>query len=125
MREFLDRIFNGHPVVFLPDAYGGQCDAFDLCHAGKAALLQEGIDVEVSQTAGTFVCNHVFYGLMRALAKSRSLQQTRGGFVHVPWLPEQGAPNMTLDDMVRGLSVAVRCALTVQEDRLMGAGATD
>jgi len=90
-----------------------------------AALQQENIRAEVSQTAGTFVCNHVFYGLMRALAKSRSLQQTRGGFVHVPWLPEQGAPNMTRDDMVRGLSVAVRCALTVQEDRLMGAGATD
>lgn len=90
-----------------------------------AALQHEGIRAEVSQTAGTFVCNHVFYGLMRALATHRSLKRTRGGFVHVPWLPEQGAPNMALDDIVSGLRVAVRCALQVQEDRVLGAGATD
>lgn len=90
-----------------------------------AALQQENIRAEVSQTAGTFVCNHVFYGLMRALATNRSLESTRGGFVHVPWLPEQGAPNMALDDIVRGLGVAVRCALAVQTDRVMGAGAVD
>jgi pyroglutamyl-peptidase len=90
-----------------------------------AALQQENIRAEVSQTAGTFVCNHVFYGLMRALATNRSLKSTRGGFVHVPWLPEQGAPNMALDDIVRGLGVALRCALQVQTDRVMGAGAVD
>lgn len=90
-----------------------------------AALQQDGVRAEVSQTAGTFVCNHVFYGLMRTLATSRTLQHARGGFVHVPWLPTQGTPNMELDDIVRGLSVAVRCALRVQTDRVMGAGATD
>jgi pyroglutamyl-peptidase len=90
-----------------------------------AALHEENIRAEVSQTAGTFVCNHVFYGLMRALANSRSLKRTRGGFMHVPWLPEQGVPNMVLDDIVRGLSVAARCALAVQTDRVLGAGATD
>ncbi|MGE0097748.1 MAG: pyroglutamyl-peptidase I [Hydrogenophaga sp.] len=90
-----------------------------------AALQKEGVRAEVSQTAGTFVCNHVFYGLMRTLATSRTLRHTRGGFVHVPWLPEQGTPNMSLDDIVRGLAVAMRCALKVREDRVMGAGATD
>jgi pyroglutamyl-peptidase len=89
-----------------------------------AALREEGIPAEVSQTAGTFVCNHVFYGLMRALAKDVQLRHTRGGFVHVPWLPEQGTPNMALDDIVRGLRVAVRCALREQEDQALGAGAT-
>lgn len=88
-----------------------------------AALHQEGIRAEVSQTAGTFVCNHVFYGLMRALATNPRLQRTRGGFVHVPWLPEQGAPNMALDDIVRGLRVAVRRALLAREDQALGAGA--
>ncbi len=88
------------------------------------AMHRESIRAEVSQTAGTFVCNHVFYGLMRTLATNRSLKSTRGGFVHVPWLPEQGAPNMALDDIVRGLRAAVRCALQVQTDRVMGAGAT-
>ncbi|WP_439520168.1 pyroglutamyl-peptidase I [Hydrogenophaga sp.] len=90
-----------------------------------AALQKEGVRAEVSQTAGTFVCNHVFYGLMRTLATHQALRQTRGGFVHVPWLPEQGAPHMSLEDIVRGLRAAVRCALQVQTDQALGAGATD
>ncbi|MDP2015622.1 MAG: pyroglutamyl-peptidase I, partial [Hydrogenophaga sp.] len=76
-------------------------------------------------TAGTFVCNHVFYGLMHTLATGRELKHTRGGFVHVPWLPEQGTPSMALDDIVRGLHVAVRCAMRVQHDTALGAGATN
>lgn len=89
------------------------------------ALQQAGIAAEVSQTAGTFVCNHVFYGLMHTLATGRELKHTRGGFVHVPWLPEQGTPSMALDDIVRGLHVAVRCAMRVQHDTALGAGATN
>lgn len=89
-----------------------------------AALQQEGVRAEVSQTAGTFVCNHVFYGLMRELATQPQLRHTRGGFVHVPWLPEQGTPHMALDDVVRGLRAALRCALEVQQDQALGAGTT-
>lgn len=92
--------------------------------AMHAALQAEGLAVEVSQTAGTFVCNHVFYGLMHALATRRALRRTRGGFVHVPWLPEQGTPALALDAIVRGLRVAVRCALQVSRDEVRGAGAT-
>ncbi|WP_322470424.1 pyroglutamyl-peptidase I [Hydrogenophaga sp. SNF1] len=89
-----------------------------------AELQAAGLAAEVSQTAGTFVCNHVFYGLMRTLATHRSLRHARGGFVHVPWLPEQGAPNMALDDIVRGLRLAVHTALRVRQDGALGAGAT-
>ena len=89
-----------------------------------AALQREGIAAEVSQTAGTFVCNHVFYGLMHALATKRRLRHALGGFVHVPFLPEQGTPNMALDEMVRGLRLAVRCALLTRDDQLLSAGAT-
>lgn len=89
-----------------------------------AALQEAGVGAEVSQTAGTFVCNHVFYGLMRTLATDPALRHTRGGFVHVPWLPEQGTPNMALDDIVRGLRVAVRSALRVGKDHALGAGTT-
>ena len=90
-----------------------------------AALQADGVAAEVSQTAGTFVCNHVFYGLMHTLATQRGLTQTRGGFVHVPWLPEQGTPSMPLEDMVRGLRLALRCALQVEMDTALGAGATN
>jgi pyroglutamyl-peptidase len=89
-----------------------------------AALQREGLSAEVSQTAGTFVCNHVFYGLMHTIAANPELRDTRGGFVHVPWLPEQGTPNMALDDVVRGLRVALRAALTVPQDTPLAAGAT-
>ncbi len=87
------------------------------------ALQRAGIAAEVSQTAGTFVCNHVFYGLMHELATRRGFKAVRGGFVHVPWLPGQGTPAMALDDMVRGIAVALRCALTTQADIARGAGA--
>lgn len=90
-----------------------------------AALRAEAIPAEVSQTAGTFVCNHVFYGLMHALATRRELKHARGGFIHVPWLPEQGTPSMPLDEIVRGLRLAVRCAMQVEQDATLGAGATN
>jgi pyroglutamyl-peptidase len=89
-----------------------------------ATLQREGVAAEVSQTAGTFVCNHVFYGLMHTLATSSSLRHTRGGFVHVPYLPGQGAPCMALDEMVRGLRLAVRSALRAPHEAKLGAGAT-
>ncbi|MCW5649203.1 MAG: pyroglutamyl-peptidase I [Ramlibacter sp.] len=87
------------------------------------ALLREGVPAEVSQTAGTFVCNHVFYGLMHTLATRRGFRRVRGGFIHVPWLPDQGQPCMALDDMVRGLALAVREALRTPVDVAEGAGA--
>jgi len=89
-----------------------------------AALQREGLNAEVSQTAGTFVCNHVFYGLMHALATVPALRHTRGGFVHVPWLPEQGVPAMPLDELVRGLRVALRAALAYPVDATLAAGRT-
>jgi pyroglutamyl-peptidase len=76
------------------------------------AIRDAGIAAELSNSAGTFVCNHVFYALMHALASKRSLRLVRGGFVHVPWLPEQGEPSMPLEAMVRGLSAALRSAIT-------------
>src|SRR5690242_2005710 len=68
--------------------------------ATVAAMRDAGLPAIVSNTAGTFVCNHVFYGLMHLIA-TRSLP-VRGGFLHVPYLPSQaaslsGAPSMALD----------------------------
>jgi pyroglutamyl-peptidase len=87
-----------------------------------AALLEGGVLAEVSQTAGTFVCNHVFYGLMHELATRPELAGTRGGFVHVPWLPGQGQPSMPLDKIVQGLELAIACALATSHDIRREAG---
>ena len=88
-----------------------------------ASLLAEGINAEVSQTAGTFVCNHVFYGLMHELATKHGLRRTRGGLIHVPWLPAQGQPSMRLEEIVQGLKVAIACALVTAQDIRKQAGA--
>lgn len=89
------------------------------------SLLARGINAEVSQTAGTFVCNHVFYGLMHELATDPACRDVRGGLVHVPWLPTQGQPSMGLDEIVRGLRAAIACALTTHTDIRAQAGALD
>lgn len=91
--------------------------------AMQAAMASRGIAAEVSQTAGTFVCNHVFYGLMHLLATGRGLKRTRGGFIHVPLLPEQGTPSLPLADMVDGLRIGIRTALSTDTDIRRGGGA--
>ncbi len=88
-------------------------------------LRAQGIPAVVSNTAGTFVCNHVFYGLMHRLATQGGT--ARGGFVHLPYLPEQaaqhaGAPSMALETQVEAVRALIRTALTVHEDVREGAG---
>jgi pyroglutamyl-peptidase len=60
---------------------------------------------------------------MHALATRRGFKRTRGGFIHVPYLPEQGLPNMPLEEIVRGLRLAVATALATPHDIAKGAGA--
>ncbi len=83
------------------------------------ALQQAGIPAAVSNTAGTYVCNHLFYGLMH-------LSATRypglvGGFVHIPYLPEQvtdgNEPSMALADIVRGLEIMVNVVASEVADK--------
>ena len=83
-------------------------------------LRAAGVPASVSNTAGTFVCNHIFYGLMHRMA-TRPVPGQRGGFIHIPYLPEQaarfpGVPSMSLATMVEALRVAVACALAVEKD---------
>jgi pyroglutamyl-peptidase len=94
------------------------------------ALGSSGVPASVSNSAGTFVCNHIFYGLMHALAQSAG--ETKGGFIHLPLLPEQiagggggrppkaaatppkapdGRPSLPLETMVEALAIAVRESL--------------
>jgi len=86
-----------------------------------AGLRVEAVPAEVSQTAGTFVCNHVFYGLMHTLRLRRGV---RGGFIHVPYLPEQaskGEMSLPLEKMVWAIARATEIALSVRRDaRIVG-----
>jgi len=82
-------------------------------------LRAGGVPASVSQTAGTFVCNHVFYGLMHAIARHKL--PTRGGFIHIPYLPSQaakhpGQPSMAHDTIVTGLRIAIETTLRTLHD---------
>ncbi|HQW38317.1 MAG TPA: pyroglutamyl-peptidase I [Usitatibacteraceae bacterium] len=93
-----------------------------------AAIREEGIPAEVSNSAGTFVCNHLFYGVLHFLAASG--RPARAGFIHVPWLESQavtrpGEPAMALATMVRGVEAAIAAALATREDVKMAAGSLD
>lgn len=87
------------------------------------AARRAGVAAEVSHSAGTFVCNHVLYGLLHALAQGHAAPGARGGFVHLPWLPEQGQPAMELRSMVRGLHAALWAGVLHRQDIGLGAGA--
>lgn len=69
-------------------------------------IRQAGIPAQVSLSAGTFVCNDTLYRLLRRFAGT----DTRVGFLHVPFLPQQakeGIPSMELSQIVAGLIAAI------------------
>lgn len=75
-----------------------------------AAIQKEGLPASVSNTAGTFVCNHIMYQAIY-LTKTR-FPNMKAGFMHVPYLPEQvihrpETPSMNLEDIVRGTRAAI------------------
>ncbi len=89
-----------------------------------ATMQRAGLPAAVSQTAGTFVCNHVFYGLMHGLQQRPGV---RGGFVHLPLLPEQalrrGGFSLPLAVMTGGVRIALLAALRQQGDLRVTGGA--
>jgi len=79
-----------------------------------------GIPAEVSYSAGTFVCNHVFFMALEAAAAP-----VRAGFVHVPWSTEHapaGVVSLPLRDIADALEIAVRTSIEVTEDAVVPGG---
>lgn len=76
----------------------------------------KNIEAAVSNSAGTFVCNHVMYSVLYKVMKDNNMKNVKAGFIHVPYLPEQAKnkdnmPSMELDDMVRAIKVAIKTAI--------------
>ena len=74
-----------------------------------AAVRAEGIAAGLSTTAGTFVCNHIFYAMQHELAETSVVS----GFIHVPLMTEQaadfaGLPTMPLDQQIRAIEIAIQ-----------------
>lgn len=71
-----------------------------------AAMQTGGIPCALSYSAGAFVCNDVLYSALHHYHGT----DTRVGFIHVPFLPQQvkeNQPSMTLDEIVQGLTLAI------------------
>ncbi|RED55675.1 pyroglutamyl-peptidase I [Cohnella lupini] len=76
-----------------------------------ADICKSGIPASISLSAGTFVCNHLFYGLQHMIATE--FPNVKGGFIHIPYLPIQtvgrwpAMPSMSLDVMVKAIEMAI------------------
>lgn len=107
-----------------PAAYFATLPIKAIVHRLRAA----GIPAAVSQTAGTFVCNHVFYAALHTAAQRG--EGLRAGFIHIPYLPEQaarhdGAASLGLDLVVQALQLAVHESLHTRTDLREGGGQID
>jgi len=74
-------------------------------------IRKEKIPASISNTAGTYVCNHLMYGILNYIHKNKL--PTKAGFIHVPYLSEQVldkpyTPFMSLEDMTKAISIALR-----------------
>jgi pyroglutamyl-peptidase len=107
-------------VAGAPDAYFASLPV----KAAARDIRAVGIPAEVSHTAGTFVCNHVFFTAMHATAGG----PVRAGFVHVPWDTDhasEGAPALALHDIVRAIEIALATSLDPDADDSGIGGALD
>ena len=68
-----------------------------------SAIQQKNIPASVSNSAGTFVCNDLFYTLLHHFDGT----STQVGFIHIPLLPEQGSPSLPLSDTIAALTAAI------------------
>ncbi len=107
-----------------PPAYFATVPVKAMARAIRAA----GVPVEVSNSAGTYVCNHLMYGVLHFIAASG--KKARAGFVHVPYAEEQvidkrDAPAMSLESMTRGIAAAIEAAATHPSDIVSAEGNLD
>lgn len=82
-------------------------------------MSEHGIPATLSNTAGTFVCNHVMYGILYMIDKK--YPNIKGGFIHIPYMTSQvmdkkNTPFMSLNDIVKGLELAIEACVIYDED---------
>lgn len=117
----------------IPDNEGRQPVDEPVCSDGENAyfaklpikamvqkMREQGIPARISYTAGTYVCNDVMYRLLYMIEKK--YHNMKGGFIHVPYLPEQvidlpdGIPSMSAEMIAQAIECGVEAALENEED---------
>ena len=88
------------------------------------AIRKEGLPSSLSNSAGTYVCNHLMYGVLYYLDKRPGM---KAGFIHVPYIPEQvknkkDIPSLELSEIVRGLEAAITAIAINGTDKKLAYG---
>ena len=91
------------------------------------AIRKEGLPSSLSNSAGTYVCNHLMYGVLYYLDKRPVI---KAGFIHVPYIPEQTKnkkemPALELSEIVRGLEAAITAIAINGTDKKLAYGQND
>lgn len=91
------------------------------------AIRKEGLPSSLSNSAGTYVCNHLMYGVLYYLDKRPGI---KAGFIHVPYIPEQTKnkkemPALELSEIVRGLEAAITAIAINGTDKMLAYGQDD
>lgn len=104
------------PVV--PDGPVGHFSTLPVKAIVAALTAEPALPAAVSQTAGTYVCNDVFYRLQHLLATDRELDGVRGGFVHIP-----AAADLPVERSAEALVRTVLTSLSTDVDLAAPGGA--
>ncbi len=83
------------------------------------AIKDAGYPSSLSNTAGTYICNHVMYGILYYIQKE--FPDVRGGFIHVPFAASQvvdkpNTPSMAIADITAALEAAIQAAVEHEND---------
>lgn len=90
-------------------------------------IKSQGVPARLSNTAGTFVCNHILYQL--GYLEATQFPNIKFGFIHVPFIPEQVTdkvekPSMSLETIAKGLKVALEVVIESDKDIKVALGET-
>ena len=96
----------GNQPTEIPIVPDGPAAYFSTVPVSKMAQAIRDADLpgQVSNTAGTFVCNDTLYTLLHRYAGTN----VKAGFIHVPYLPQQGTPSLALEQTVAALTAAIQ-----------------
>lgn len=119
----------GNQPIDTPIRLDGQAAYFSTLpiKAMVQAIKEEGLPATVSNTAGTFVCNHLMYQALYLADKK--FPHMRAGFMHIPYMTEQvinksNTASMNLTDIVRGIQAAIGAIVDYKDKDIKLVGGT-
>lgn len=111
---------NNQPVDLAIDTEGMPCYFATIpIKAIAKAIRSKNTPALISNSAGTYVCNHIMYGILNYIYKNNL--NIKAGFIHIPYIPEQvlnkaNTPSMSLETTVLAIETAIETIVTTNQD---------